>query len=344
MKAIILARVSTEEQMNEGQSIPAQLARARDCAIKKELKIKSEYQFDESSLKDQRKKFEQVVEEIKKSKERVALIVETVDRLQRSFKESVLLDELRKQDKLEINFIRENLLIHKNSNSSEIQRWGLVVFVAKSLVLQISYNVKRTYALKIKNGEWIGKAPIGYLNEKDENGNKDIKPDPARTHFIIKIFERYSTGNTSIRILKKEMEELGLRGTGKGNNPLSYSMIHHILRNPFYYGIMKIKGELYPHKYQPLIPKALFNKCQEVMLGYHKKPFKYASKPFVLRGMIKCADCDCTITPETTKGHIYYSCTNYRGCHKKRDYIREEDLMKPICNVLKNIRLPDNKI
>ena len=28
MKAIILARVSTEEQMNEGQSIPAQLARA----------------------------------------------------------------------------------------------------------------------------------------------------------------------------------------------------------------------------------------------------------------------------------------------------------------------------
>jgi len=27
MKAIILARVSTEEQMNEGQSIPAQLAR-----------------------------------------------------------------------------------------------------------------------------------------------------------------------------------------------------------------------------------------------------------------------------------------------------------------------------
>jgi len=30
MKAIILARVSTEEQMNEGQSIPAQLSRARE--------------------------------------------------------------------------------------------------------------------------------------------------------------------------------------------------------------------------------------------------------------------------------------------------------------------------
>ena len=39
MKAIILARVSTEEQMKEGQSIPAQLSRARDYALKKDFDI-----------------------------------------------------------------------------------------------------------------------------------------------------------------------------------------------------------------------------------------------------------------------------------------------------------------
>jgi len=32
MKAIILVRVSTEEQMTEGQPIPTQLARAREYA------------------------------------------------------------------------------------------------------------------------------------------------------------------------------------------------------------------------------------------------------------------------------------------------------------------------
>jgi len=57
MKAIILARVSTEEQMNEGQSIPAQLTRAREYARKKGLEVITEYQFDESSLKDHRAKF-----------------------------------------------------------------------------------------------------------------------------------------------------------------------------------------------------------------------------------------------------------------------------------------------
>ena len=108
MKAIILARVSTEEQMTEGQSIPAQLGRAREYANKKGFEIQSEHQFEESSTKDQRKKFDLVINEIKRSKEKIALIVETVDRLQRGFKESVLLDEFRKEGKLDIHFIREN--------------------------------------------------------------------------------------------------------------------------------------------------------------------------------------------------------------------------------------------
>ena len=153
MEALILARVSTEEQLQEGQSIPAQLAKSRQYAKNKGLKVKKEFQFDESSLKDQRTKFELVIDELKRSKQEIALIVETVDRLQRSFKESVMLDEYRNQGKLQLHFIRENLIIHKESNSSEIQRWDLAVFVAKSYVLQISDNVKRTNELKRKNGE-----------------------------------------------------------------------------------------------------------------------------------------------------------------------------------------------
>ena len=345
MKAIILARVSTEEQMNEGQSIPAQLSRAREYAKRKELKVYKEFQFDESSTKDHREKFEQVVEEIKKAKEPVALIVETVDRLQRGFKESVLLDEFRKQGKLEIHFIRENLIVHRDSNSSEIQRWDLAVFLAKSFVLQISDNVKRTYEYKIRHGEWIGKPRLGYIKIVDENGNKDHIPDPARAHLVAKMFELYATGNYSFRTLTEEMRKLGLKGTVEGK-PITTSMVFKAIRDPFYYGMMVIKGELYPHKYVKLISKELFDKAQAVRLGYHKKPFKYAGKPFVLRGLIKCADpkCGCTITTETHKEHNYYSCTNYKRIHPKRVYVREEDLLAPINEVLKNIRLSDEKI
>ena len=158
----------------------------------------------------------------------------------------------------------------------------------------------------------------------------------------------YATGNSSMKVIKDRMEKLGLKGNSKKHKSLSEGMIYSILKTPFYYGIMRIKTGrlhgLYPHKYQPLISKTLFDKCQEVMTGYHKKPFKYASKPFILRGMIKCADCGCTITPKTAKGHIYYHCTNYKRMHNKVPFIKEEDLMKPIYEVLRNIRLSDDKI
>jgi len=346
MKAIILARVSTEEQMNEGQSIPAQLAKAREYAKRKTLLIQSEYQFDESSLKDRRTKFEQVIDEIKKSKEKVALIVETVDRLQRSFKESVLLDELRKEEKLEIHFIRENLIIHKDSNSSEIQRWDLAVFLAKSFVLQISDNVKRTNEYKIRRGEWIGKAPIGYINITKDDGSKNIEPDPIRSQFIVKMFELYSSGNYSLEILVGKLKTMGLKSNTKAPKPVGTALIYHSLKNPFYYGMMNYKSNLYHHKYAPLISKELFDLAQQILAGYHKKPFAYASKPYAFRGLIKCANpaCGCTITPETHKGHNYYSCTNGKKIHAERAYIREEDLFAPVKEVIAGLQMPDDKI
>lgn len=346
MKAIILARVSTEEQMNDGQSIPAQLAKAREYSNRKSLPIKSEYQFDESSIKDRRTKFEQVVEEIKKSKEKVALVIDCIDRLQRSFKESVLLDDFRKQGKLEIHFIREGLIIHKDSNSSELTRWDMGVLMARSFVLQISDNVKRTNEYKIKRGEWTTKAPIGYKNITKEDGSKNIEPDPIRSPLIIKMFELYSTGNYSVRTLTEKLKEMGLKSNTRAPQPVGTALVYHSLKNPFYYGMMRCKNNLHPHKYPHLISKELFDMCQRILAGYHKKPFKYASKTYAFRGLIKCADpaCGCTITPETHKGHNYYSCTNGKKIHSKRIYIKEEDLFAPIKKVIDGLQMPEDKI
>jgi len=57
-----------------------------------------------------------------KISKKLALVVETIDKLQRSFRELVILDDLRKQDKIEIYFLRENLVISINSNSSNLLR------------------------------------------------------------------------------------------------------------------------------------------------------------------------------------------------------------------------------
>ena len=45
----------------------------------------------------------------------------------------------------------------------------------------ISDNVKRKIDQKLYDGEWPGKAPIGYLNITKPDGTKDIIPDPVKT-------------------------------------------------------------------------------------------------------------------------------------------------------------------
>jgi site-specific DNA recombinase len=129
MKAIIFARVSSRDQ-EDGQSIPAQVRRLTEYALKKNFKIENTFQVTESSTKETRKQFDQIISFIKKSKEAYALITDTVDRLQRSFRETPLLDELRRQGKIELHFLREGLIINQFSNSAQLLQWDVgVLFI-----------------------------------------------------------------------------------------------------------------------------------------------------------------------------------------------------------------------
>lgn len=346
MKAIILARVSTEEQKEAGNSLPAQQARLRSYIERDpKLKLDREFIFDESAYKEHRAEFEAVVKYISSFKDVVAFCCDKVDRLTRDFLIGLpALETLRRQGKIELHFPSDNLVLHQDSPATDLFHFNIAVSLAQYYSNAISDNVKRANETKVRNGEWAGWAPIGYLNVEDEIGNKNIEIDPIRSSYIIRIFDLYATGNYSMRQIKDEMNKLGLKSKSKSPKPVSVSMINHILNNPFYYGMMRIKGNLHPHKYPHLIDKSLFDKAQSVSAGWHKKPFKYAAKPFIFRGLIKCAECGCTITPKTSKGLVYYSCTNYHKVHPKRLYVKEEALLAPIYELLDNIKLTDEQI
>lgn len=194
------------------------------------------------------------------------------------------------------------------------------VMFARSYVLQLSDNVKRSKEQAAKNGIWIGLAPIGYIHVVDENGEKTIVPDPERSHLITKLFELYASGNYSLLKLQEEAKRMGFRS--KKGRKIAKSVVDEILKNPFYCGMIKTKYDLTEHHYKPLVSKSLYQQVQDVSAGYHKKPHKSVTEPFILRGLITCANCGCIATPEIKKKrYIYYSCTNAKG-NCKRIYIR----------------------
>ena len=103
-------------------------------------------------------------------------------------------------------------------------------------------------------------------------------------------------------------------------------------------------GQVYPHNYECIIPRELFDEVQRIKAGYMKKHSKFAGLPYVYRGMISCATCGCMITPEKKKGkYVYYHCTQYHRKHQA-DWVREEELTAQFARMYKSLQIPQDVI
>jgi site-specific DNA recombinase len=96
------------------------------------------------------------------------------------------------------------------------------------------------------------KAPIGYLNVRDKRGKADVIIDTEKAQIVRQIFEMCVNGS-SISDIAKAVN-------------LKTTVVSAILKNSFYYGEMYVKShdKYYPHKYEKIITKEIFDKCQEV--------------------------------------------------------------------------------
>ncbi len=348
-KAIILARVSSKEQ-EEGYSIDAQKHRLETYCLRRNLNVVRTFEITESSTMGDRRKFMAMIKFVRAQREPVAIVADKVDRVQRSFKEYPLLDELIQKGKIELHFNTENYVIHKDSVSQERLMWSMGVIMAQSYIDSMRDNVKRSFGQKIRMGEWIAKAPLGYMNVKDERGKSDIILDPDNAPLVKKLFEEYATGAFTLSEMVEKARNWGLRNKyGKKSHPQK-ALLHRVFNNPFYYGQMLIKGQLYQHRYEPLISKALFDQCQAVLEGWHKKPFQWAGKEFVFRGLITCATTGRLVTGSEQKKTYKSGKTaswTYLRCWKpdnpdKKMWVREERILAQVEAVLKGLQVePD---
>ena len=337
MKSVIIARVSTEEQKDAGNSLPAQIERMRSYCDRKSFAIIKDFSFDESAYKKERNTFDELLKyiiTISKS-EKIAVCFDKVDRLSRSVfdKRVSELYEMALAEKIELHFVSDGQIINNQMSAVEKFQFGISLGLAKYYSDAISDNVKRALEQKRRNGEWTGKAPLGYLNGKNRITERpDIVVNQKIAHLIREIFELYATGYSMERV-RTIITEKGLRSDA--GNKLSKSMIENILKNPFYYGVAYSKkvGE-YPHKYEPIITHKLWLQVQEVRTGKKTKPFDASRKEYIFGGLMTCDICGCSMTAELKKGrYIYYSCTNSKGICK-RIYVAESTLLERVYEVL----------
>lgn len=339
-KAVILARVSSKSQEDEGYSLDSQVKLLQSYCASKSLLVAKTYKITESASKtSQRRIFKDAMKFIEDN-EIKHLIIEKVDRHVRNLNDAVEThDWLMADENKQVHFVKDSLIMHKNSRSQEWLNWGIRVVMAKNYIDNLREEAMKGWAEKLAQGWLPSVPPPGYMTIT-ENGKRIHVPDPKTKTIIQHVFKLYLEPSHSIASIAQEMSRMGVR-TRQGK-PYYKSKVQSMLTNPFYIGINHFNGKDYPGAQEPIISKEIFNKVQQKM--HKKRPTIYKKHNPVFKNIIHCKNCGGLVTWQRQKGHYYGSCQRLSSICKGRKFLREDKLEEIVVTMLNNLVSPSEEV
>jgi len=207
-------------------------------------------------------------------------------------------------------------------------------------------DVKRGYKNALTAGKWPGTAKIGYMRDRKTN---EIVPDPERFDHVKEIWRLRLIGVPTMDIVRIAREDMRLTTPSRkriGGILISQSQIYRMLHEPFFAGLMKWKGELYPGKHKPMITTSEFYSIQDIDTREHTYSGE-KSRKLLYQGLFRCGSCSSMVSGERKinrhgQKYIYYHC-----CRKKKHYVfcpeksvREEVIDKAFIECLESLSIP----
>jgi site-specific DNA recombinase len=318
-KAVIYARVSSKEQEDTGYSLDAQVNLLKEYADRHQIKIERIFRISESaSGKQIRKTFTEMLAYVTK-KNITIVLCEKIDRLTRNLRDAAIVsDWLTENDGRAVHFVKENFIVNRNTRAHENLVWDMKVAIARFYTNNLSEEVKKGQAQKLKEGGYPSRPILGYKTVGDK-GRKQHVVDENFAPFIRRLFQLYASGLHSLKTVTAVMHNEGLRNfSGK---KVHRSRIAQLLNNPFYRGDIFWNKKLHPGSHEPLVSKEMYNKVQSLL--HSKNTPKHRKHTHLFKQMGQCGGCKGTATGEIQKGHVYYHCNGYRECDNRK-FIREE--------------------
>lgn len=334
--AVLIARVSSRGQEEEGFSLEAQVKTLKSYCNNVDLRISRIYKIAESASKsEQRKIFKDAMDYVEKHKVK-HLVVEKVDRHVRNLHDAVdTYDWLTADEDRRVHFVKDSLVMHQKSRSQEWLNWGIRVVMAKNYIDNLrEETMKGTYE-KLAQGWLPGTPPPGYMNViRDGKKVQDFDPDKHKS--MQRIFQLFLEPGQSIETIRHKMFEFGLT-TGSGRM-LVKNQAHRLLKNPYYIGIIQWDGKEYEGKQPHLISDELFYAVQAKLT--RRTPEKFRKHNPVLKGIMICEHCNKSVTWQKQKGRLYGACQRKLPECKKQKFVREDTVMGLIESKLDDLICP----
>jgi|TARA_B100001971_G_C18136776_1_gene508080 site-specific DNA recombinase len=238
VKVAVYVRVSTEEQAKEGISISAQTDRCKAYSKARNWKVFKVYKdagFSAGSM--DRPAFQLLMRDVEDKKFDV-LLVYKIDRFSRKLKDLITILEDLKKHTVNFTSVTEQIDTTTAMGEAFFQIIGVFAQLERGMVKE---RVEMAFNKKIELGEYLNRAPMGYLYA---NGKLALNEEEAGK--VKEIFEMWVAG-----IHHKEI-------SAKFNLPKS--TLYEIIKNPTYIGKIRYKGTLYKGAHKAIVDEELYKK------------------------------------------------------------------------------------
>ena len=253
-KCFLYARKSTEDDDRQIMSIEAQLFELREFASRENLEIICEFQESKSAKSPGREVFGEMMAKIEKM-DGVGILAWHPDRLARNSIDGGRI--IYAVDTSKINFLRFPTFWFEPTPQG-LFMLQVAFGQSKYYSDNLKQNVERGFRQKLRRGDWLTHAPLGYVNNKN---TRNIEPDRVKAKIIFHAFEEYAKGTYHLVSLAQFLANHGL--TQKSGKPLVKCSVKNMLTNRAYLGFTKHHKEYFPGNFKPILSAKLFEAVQE---------------------------------------------------------------------------------
>ena len=318
-RAVGYYRVSTKEQVEEGNSLSTQEKLCKEWARKNGYEIIEQFiEQGESAKTADRTELQKLFIYCANKKNMVdAVVIYKLDRLSRNT-----------DDYSQIRLLLKKYGVEIKSTTEFFENTPVGRFMENTManIAQFDNDIRSERSgggMKeaVRDGRYVWMAPVGYINTK-VNGKSTIVQDPLMAPIVKETFELALKGIRTVEEVRVIMEERGL--VLKSGKPLNKTYFYKILKNKLYMGKIEKFGEVHTGLFEPIISEEVFNQVQRILKGKGRKEVQYKkdNDDFPLRRFVINKDSQ-KVTGSFSKGRQGVRYPFYRFGSKGSNYNRD---------------------
>jgi site-specific DNA recombinase len=345
-KAILYIRVSTDEQAERGHSLAYQEEKLTMYCQLKGIEIVKLFKEDYSAKTFERPKIKEMISFLKANKNLIdEMLFIKWDRFSRNAGDAYQMIKMLNKMGVVPHATEQPLDLSVPENKTMLALYLTIPEVENDRrALNTISGMRRAK----REGRYLGQAPKGYLNKRDDRNKPILVVDEANKHFIFRAFHEVAKGLKPVFTILQELRTDGFKSCKSG--------FWHIITNPIYYGGVEIpafkeeKYEIVTGIHEPIITKAMYDEVQDVIYNRKRKvpTNNIRREEYPLRGNLQCSTCGKNLTGSTSKNrwgtsYYYYHCT--KGCKERFDatklnesFVEYLKLIKPSAEILNQFK------